>query len=202
MIIKVSKKRKQFERILWSLGYRDRSPILPLEPLRKKQNNYVFDDSAIALYTHVNAYFNKKTYLYQEFLDHYNEEDLPQRIKNLSDNIIFKEKTRIAEVAWEAVYTKHPTEFTLEQRKQVFFDFMKEIKSNILNGMIDLKPQEGDILAANPRGPKIDQGFSEESLVIGAKQRSIIDRRFGFGKLYQDGFQYCRYDSNLIPRPI
>lgn len=202
MFIKPTEERIEFERILRSIGYRDRSPILPLEPLRKKQNNYVFDDSAIALYTHVNVYFNKKTYLYQEFLDHYYEKNLEQRIKNLASNIIFKEKTRIAEVAWEAVYTKQPTEFTLEQRKKVFFDFMKEIKSNILNGMVDLTPREGDILAANPRGPKIDQGFTEESLVLGAKQRSIIDRRFGFGKLYQDGFQYCRYDSNLIPRPI
>lgn len=202
MYIKPTKERIEFERILRGLGYKDRSPILKLEPKRKKQNNYVFEDSAIALYTYVRPYFNKKTYLYQEFLDHHTESNVKERIKNLAETILLREKTRIAEVEWEAVYTKQPTEFTLEQRKKVFFDFMGEIKSNILNGMIDLTPREGDILAANPRGPKIDQGFTEESLVLGAKQRSIVDRRFGFGKLYDDGFQYCRYDANLIPKPI
>jgi len=200
--LKASKKRTEFELLLFYLGYRDRLPVYKKEQQRKKQTNYVFDNSAIALYTIVTPYFNKKSYLYQEFLDHYGKKDLKDRIKNLAKTILFEEKTRIAEVAWEAVYTKQPTEFTLEERKKVFFNFMKETKSNILNGMIDLTPREGDILAANPKGPKINLGFTKESLEIGAKQRAIVDRKFGFGNLYGDGFQYCRYDKNLIPKPI
>ena len=202
MSIKVPEKRLQFERLLKELGYKDRLPVFKKEKKRTKQTNYVFDNGAMAIYTHVLPYFTKKSYLYQEFLQHKNSPDLSERIQNLAKIILFEEKTRVAEVEWEVVYTKQPTEFTMEERTHVFFDFVKEAKLNIFNGMIDLKPREGDILAANPRGPKINQGFTEKSLELGARQRAIVDRKFGFGKVYADGFQYCRYDKNLIPQPI
>ena len=202
MIIKPSEKRIKFERLLKELGYKDQSPILKKEEKRKKQTNYVFEDGAMAIYVYVKPYFNKKSYLYEEFLDHYDDSDIKDKIKSLAKIILYKERTRIAEVEWEAVYTKQPTDFTLEQRKKVFFDFMRETKSYLYNGLLDLNPKEGDILAANPRGPKIDKGFTEESLALGAKQRSIVDRKFGFGEVYNDGFQYCRYDKDLFLKPI
>jgi hypothetical protein len=202
VIIKAPKKRIEFERLLKKLGYVDRRPIYPKEQKRTKQTNYLFEDGSMAIYTHIFPYFNKKSYIYKEFLDHYGDSNLKEKIKCLAKVIRFEEKTRIADVAWDAVYTKQPTDFTLEERKKVFFDFMKQTKFYILNGLMDLNPQEGDILAANPRGPKINQGFTEESMVIGAKQRSIVDRKFGFGNIYDDGFQYCRYDKDLIPQPI
>jgi hypothetical protein len=68
--------------------------------------------------------------------------------------------------------------------------------------MVGLNPKVGDILAAKPYGPKINQGFTEESLKIGKYQRSLFAKKFGFGELYEDGFQYGRYDENLILRPI
>ena len=73
---------------------------------------------------------------------------------------------------------------------------------NLSRGMLNTYPQPGMILVARPVGPKIDQGFTESSLTIGSRQRSIVAKKLGFGDLKEDGFQYARYDENCILRSI
>ena len=69
---------------------------------------------------------------------------------------------------------------------------------NLSRGMLNVYPQPGMILVARPVGPKIDQGFTESSLTIGSRQRSIVAKKLGFGDLKEDGFQYARYDEDCI----
>lgn len=202
MLIRPSLKRIKFERLLRELGYKDRLPVYPKEDKRYQQVNFKCSNGAMAIYTFLIMYQTKKSYLYLEFLDHYESPILKDRISTLAEITHFNEKTRIVEVGWEVKYTKQPNEFSLQERKQIFYNFMKYTYKNLEEGMVNLSPRPGDILAAKPHGPKIDEGFTESSLVIGKHQRSLVARKFGFGKLQEDGFQYSRYDENCVLRPI
>ena len=202
MLITPSTKRIEFERLLKKLGYRDRSPVYPKENKRYQQVNFKCEDGALAIYTFIILYQTKKSYLYLEFEDHYNSPQLEEKIKTLAERIYFHEKTRVAEVGYEVKYTKQPNEFSLEERKKIFYNFMKYTYKNLEEGMVKLSPRPGDVLVAKPHGPKLNDGFTESSLVIGKHQRSLVARRFSFGKLNDDGFQYARYDENTILRPI
>lgn len=202
MLITPSEKRIEFERILKNLGYKDRLPVYPKENKRYQQTNFQCSDGAMAVYTFIIFYQTKKSYLFLEFEDHYKSSDLENRIKSLAKKIRFEEKTRLAEVGWEVKYTKQPEDFSLEERKKIFYTFMKHTYENIQNGMAKLSPKPGDILVAKPHGPKINEGFTESSLAIGKHQRSLVARKFGFGDLQEDGFQYARYNENCILKPI
>ena len=202
MHIQPSEKRKKFEKLLKELGYRDRSPVYPKEDKRYQQVNFKCNDGAMAIYTFVILYQTKKSYLYLEFLDHYNSPYLKDKIKTLAERIHFHEKGRLAEVGYEVKYTKQPSEFSLEERKKIFYEFIKYTYENLHDGIVKIKPRPGDILAAKPHGPKINEGFTESSLVLGKRQRAIVARKFGFGQLQEDGFQYARYDENCVLNPI
>jgi len=200
--IQPSDKRKKFEKLLKELGYRDRSPVYPKEDKRYQQVNFKCNDGAMAIYTFVILYQTKKSYLYLEFLDHYNSPDVKDKIKTLAERIYFHEKGRLAEVGYEVKYTKQPSEFSLEERKKIFYEFIKYTYENLHDGIVKIKPKPGDILAAKPHGPKLNDGFNESSLVVGKRQRALVARKFGFGELYEDGFQYARYDENCELKPI
>ena len=202
MNIQLSEKRVAFEKLLKELGYRDRSPVYPKEDKKYQQVNFKCDDGAMAIYTFIILYQTKKSYLYLEFLDHYNSPDVKEKIKTLAERIYFHEKGRLAEVGYEVKYTKQPNEFSLEERKKIFYEFIRYTYENLHDGIVKIKPRPGDILAAKPHGPKLNDGFNESSLVVGKRQRAIVARKFGFGELYEDGFQYARYDENCELKPI
>lgn len=199
MIILPSKKRTEFERLLKDLGYKDRTPVFPKEKKIMKQINFVCNDGAMAIYLFFIPYYNKKSYLWLEYLDHCKSPDVKQKIKKLANRIHFDEKTRLIEVGWEAKYTKQPSEFSLGDRKKVFFSFLKEAHYSLRNGFdtVNIKPRPGDILVGKPQGVKIDQGFTESSIELGRRQRVIVGKRFGLGEMYDDGFQYGKYDMDL-----
>ena len=201
MLIK-DKKRTEFEKLLRKLGYRDRSPIFPQEEKRIKEKQYMCSTGAIMISTFIILYKTKKSYLWLEFLDNYEEDDLEDIISKLAERIKYKENTRLAEVGYEAKYTQQPNQFSLKERKKILLDFMKMTCTHLADGMAELSPRSGDILVAKPHGPKINEGFTESSLVIGQRQRAMVAKRFGFGNLQDDDFQYARYDENCILRPI
>ena len=202
MLIIPSQKRIEFERLLKRIGYKDRLPVYPKEEKRYQQVNFNCENGALAIYTYIILYQTKKSYLYLEFEDNYGAPDLEHRISTLAENIHFNEKTRLAEVGYEVKYTKQPEEYSLEERKKIFYYFIKYTYKNLEEGMVKLSPRPGDVLAAKPHGPKLNEGFTESSLAIGKHQRSLVAHKFGFGDLKKDGFQYARYDENCILRPI
>lgn len=204
VLIRPSQKRIQFERLLKELGYKDQSPVIPKMKKMMKQTNYMCSDGAMAIYLFFIPYLNKKSYLWLEFLDHHNSPDIKTRIKTLTKRIQYQEKTRLAEIGWEAKYTKQPYEFSLEDRKRIFFSFLKEADYAIHSGFdsLDIKPRPGDVLVGKPQGVKINQGFTESSIELGTRQRALVGRKFGLGHMYDDGFQYGKYDRDLKIIPL
>lgn len=196
--------KEVFNNILKEIGYSDDSIIYPQENKKRNQIIYQCDSGLMSIYSYVIPYKNKKSYVYLEFLDSQEKHSLEKTkivIKKLCENIIFNQKTKLGEVGWEVIYNKQPSEFTLHERKTIFFSFMKTAKNN-LKGCFDISPDPGDILAAKPQGPKINQGFTEESILLGKKQRISLGKRFGFGDIKPDGFQYAIYDNNLSLTPL
>jgi len=205
VFIKPSQKRLEFENLLRELGYRDRSPILPLDDKKKRQINYYCEDgSAMAVYLFLIPYLTKKSYLYPAFLrlKETNDSDIKEKIHYLAKCIRFEEKTRLADVGWEVKYTKEPDQFNTADRTKIIFNLFKQFIESLSDGMCGYSPRPGDILAAKPYGPKINEGFNESSIIVGTRQRYLVARKVGFGKLYENEFCYARYDDNLKLCPI
>ena len=80
----MSDKIEEFEQILKDLGYEDDAPVRPKEQKLLKQTNYMCSNGAIAIYLFFIPYFNKKSYLYLEYLDHLDSPDLKDKIKSPS----------------------------------------------------------------------------------------------------------------------
>ena len=200
----MSDKIEEFEQILKDLGYEDDAPVRPKEQKLLKQTNYMCSNGAIAIYLFFIPYFNKKSYLYLEYLDHLDSPDLKDKIKRLAEKIEFNTKTRLAEIGWEAKYNRKPETYTLEERKKIFFSFIKEAHYAAQNGFrsVNIRPEPNDIVVGKPQGAKLNEGLTESSIELGTKQRSLVAKRFGLGDLYEDGFQYGKYDENLNIIPI
>ena len=86
MLVK-EEKRIKFERLLRKLGYRDRSPIFPQEEKRIKEKQYMCSTGAIMISTFIILYKTKKSYLWLEFLDNYEEDNLEDIISKLAERI-------------------------------------------------------------------------------------------------------------------
>jgi len=203
--IRPSKNRIKFERLLRELGYRDRSPIFQEGEKRKRQINYHCEDgSAMAIYLFLILFPTKKSYVYPAFLrlKAENNSHIKEQLHSLCKIIRLEEPTRVADVGWEAKYTKQPDLYELKDRKRIIFNILNQIIEALSQGMCEASPRPGDVLAAKPHGPKINEGFNESSITIGTHQRHLVAKRVGFGDLYANGFCYARYDENLILRPI
>ena len=113
------KKRLAFERLLVKLGYKDRMPIYEKEDKKYQQTNFKCTDGAMAIYTFLIVYKTKKSYLWLEFLDNYDDPDLENKIRRLAKKIRFYEKTRLIEVGYEVKYTKQPKEYSEEEEDTI-----------------------------------------------------------------------------------
>ena len=201
--IRPSKNRIKFERLLYKIGYRDRSPIYPEQSKKKRQVNYHCEDgSAMAVYLFLIPYQTKKSYIYPAFLKVKDDPQVKDQILSLCKIIRFEEKTMIADVGWEAKYTKQPYQYEMKDRTRIVFNLFQQLIEALSDGMCGYTPKPGIVLAAKPYGPKINDGFNETSITIGTRQRYLVAKRVGFGNLYANGFCYARYDDNCILRPI
>lgn len=197
---------KALDEMMNNLGYSpDNSPVHLVKEKERKQINYMCDDgSAMAAYLFLIPWFNKKSYVFNEFAYgyYYKNPFLEDKIKIHTEHIKYEEKTRIGEVGWEIIYTKEPKQFNPETRKKIIYNIYKQIGECLREGFYEYKPQPGDILISRPLGPKIDQGFTEESMLKGTQQRGIAARKFGFGIVYPNEMQYARYNNDLILEPL
>jgi hypothetical protein len=202
--IKPTKLRTEFEILIRKLGYIDRSAIHPRKEKIRNQINYTCQDgSAMGVFCFLIPFLTKKSYIYIDFkyLKWINDPYLELKIKTLCNYIKLEEKTRIGEVGWEVIYTKNPDEFTMKEKVKIIFDLFQKMTSMLKEGAFNYNPRTGDILASRPYGPKINEGFTNSSIIIGTNQRGRVAQRFGFGETKQNEFQYARYDENknLIP---
>lgn len=203
--IKLPELRLEFERLIRKLGYRDRSPIYPREEKIRNQINYMCQDgSAMGIFCFLIPFRTKKSYIFIDFkyLKWINDPYLELKIKTLAEYIKLEEKTRIGEVGWEVIYTKNPDQFTLKEKVKIVFDLFQRMSLMLKDGAFKFTPQTGDILASRPYGPKINEGFTDSSIIEGTNQRGRVAQRFGFGSVKQNDFQYARYDENGTLNPI
>ena len=120
----------------------------------------------------------------------------------------YEERTNVAEVGWEVTYTKHPMYFTMRERTKLLIKFIRQTKAFVESAQVltnhygDFRPVEGDLLMERPLGPKIDLGFSNQSMNLGQFQRGQIAKKYGFGEIKEDGCQYGRYDKDIVLKPI
>lgn len=202
MFIKVSKKRKEFERIIFKIGYRDRSPILP-NP--EKLTHKIFPElsgQSVEIFYFTIPYFNKKTYLYKFFIDNHNKfskKEMKRELNILCNNILYHEKTRIVEIGWGINNSNQLLFSTKSHLKKIYFSVLKKAKTDFTLGDNILKPIEGDILVSKPEGTKL---LNPHSIKEGTKQRGNINTRIGFGPIREHESQYGRYNYELVLNPI
>ena len=206
MLIKANKKRILFEKILRDLGYKDRSPIIiPKEPFYHEILNCM-GKGDIIINVLITKYENKKSYLYDFFCKihpNLSKNEIKKQLSILCENILFKEKTRIAEVGWRVEELSKQFNFwNKKDRLELFLSVLICLKILIKNGILNIKPNPGDILVSKPEGGKGNGLHHEKAVKIGSDQRAKIYKKLGFGKVKFNNSQYGRYDENCNLTPI
>lgn len=201
-IIKASKQRIRFERMLRRLGYRNREVA---NTYFKKINHQISKD-CYPKYLNINLflirYLNKKCFLYQEFLKDQNlsDQDLYKKYKYLAKRIRLNEKNRIAEVGWEIYYHKPAELLSEKNRKIILLKVAKELKSFYLNRNYPRMLNPGHILISKPCAQKVHTGSQEFINLI--QKRSSLNSKFGFGNIDEYGYEVGIIDLNLKINPI
>jgi hypothetical protein len=168
---------------------------------------YEMNPGVLKVKTFIVPFHNKLNYLYSDWVwkKDSSVEDRKKELLWLKDAICLDEQAPepgVIEVGWSATYNVHPSEFSKDSRHRALMDFMRSTRENLKNGMLGVKPQLNVYLTARPVGPRLDLGFTDESLVIGQRTRSSFAQRFGFGSLQRDGFLYAKYDDDCKIVPI
>lgn len=198
--------RRKYIKTLKKLGYNNF--FIPLNNGKKFEFQILENLSGSSFsifYFHI-PYCNKKTYLYNFFLENYNKYDkneMKKELKILTKNILYNEKTRIGEIGWTINNSKNLIFLKKENLKKIYFEILKKGKKDFLIGNHLIQPKVGDILVSKPDGGRFSgMNLTETHFLKKRKQRGHINTKLGFGSVKEHNSQYLRYDENLIPRPI
>jgi len=197
----------KFERLLKKIGYYDNSPIIKnVQKLKKNILKEYNDKFNIEIIGFIYYYPNKKSYIwrcYQELLNNpkLTKKEIIKYLLEICRGIIFTEKTRMAEVGWEILYSNNLLTKSKRDLFILYLHILKDLKILLIQEFFKIKPKPGDILVSRPRGLK----FKVHNINTdweGMRQRSLsAQKMFNFSKLNEFGDQYARYDDNLNLHP-
>ncbi len=126
------KVRKNFERLIIKLGYKDRSPIcLKTKRESTKIAKECFPISINHIEFFVIHYSNKKSYVYEQYLIDrkiLSKKDITKKYKYLLDKIKFG-KGKISEIGWQIMWDRDPSILTKNQHKKILYRIIREFKS-------------------------------------------------------------------------
>jgi hypothetical protein len=137
---------------------------------------------------------NKISFIYWDYEIYNSFKRSQYLIKKLDLNI----ESRVGKIDWEVNHKTNPSLFTLEQNKKILFSFVKGAKKR-MRGDIKNSPKPNDILVSIPWDGSL---FVHINHPENARKRSVLNYKFGFGKIDQYGYQYAKYDKNLNLQPI
>lgn len=179
---------------------------LPQVDELSSEQYYEMDPGVLKIKTFIMPFHNKLNYLYSDWCWKKDKsiDDRKKELIWLKDIIRLDEPAPdpgIVEVGWSVTYNVHPSEYSKDSRRRAIMKFMRDTRGHLNMGMFGLKPQPNVYLTARPVGPRLDLGFTDESLMIGQRTRSSFAQRFGFGPLQRDGFLYAKYDDDgkIVP---
>lgn len=204
-IIKASETRRKFERLLYKLGYRDRSPI----DLKKKRESTkvakeCFPKSILYIEFFSFTYSNKKSYIYEQY---------QKDIKNLSNQEIIKKykftlnkikfpSGRISEICWQIMWDRDPSMLTKNQHKQILYRIIREFKSIRETKKYYTEVIPNQILVSKPWGNQLYYSLGTQDNIDLVRKRSLVNSKFGFGELDEYGCEYAIFDDTLYLNPI
>jgi hypothetical protein len=168
---------------------------------------YEVDPGVLKVKTFIIPFHNKLNYLFSDWMW---KKDKSFEVRK-SELLWLKDMIRlddvapdpqVVEVGWSVTYNVHPSKYTKDSRRVALMQFMRHTRDHLNNGMFGYKPAPGIVLTARPVGPRLDLGFTDESLMIGQRTRASFAQRFGFGPLQRDGFVYAIYDNDCKIVPL
>jgi len=210
--IKLPKKRIQFERFLLKVRIRDRSVIIIPMTIKQRILSEIYPD--VNIYQSMKFYANVKSYIYEYFKDHSEEQVL-----RLYNKLKINNKSRVGEQIWSMPGSIKIKLLDRKLSKQILFSFIKHARVQLSTGIcgevvdncspivfkvlgtekiVCIPPRPYDILVSKPSG----ESFFSEFSIYHARKKSLISRRVGFGNLDEDFHQYTFYDENLELNPI
>lgn len=194
-LIKASKRRCKFEKILRNFGYRDRSPVYDARLIYVPILRDIHLVNDVTLSGFYLFYPNKKSFLYNSYLTYskfMRNRRLIKSLKLLLNEIYYEEKTRICEVGWKVELGLNIIHLNARQKATIYIKVLKFAKKILKSGNQYYQPRKNDMLVSNPNGPKSFQKLNK---------RGKLNERIGFGKIKESKNQYGKYDDelNLIP---
>jgi len=207
IIKKFSPEVLKFEHLLKKSGYYDNSPIIKnVKRLEQPILEKYLEKYHIKIIGFIYYYPNKKSYIWRCYKEMLNNPKITRKqmliyLFIISKGIIFSQKSRIAEVGWDLLYT---SKLRKESKRSLFILYLqisRDLKKMLRQDFLGIIPNPGDVLVSRPRGLKFGlRKFNTED--EGMRQRSIsAEKLFNFGKLNSWGDQYARYDEDLNLHP-
>lgn len=205
--IKFPRIRKEFDYLIHQLGYRDRSPIiLKLKKESTKIAKECFPKSISYIEFFVIHYYNKKSYLYEEYLKDIkklNQKEILKKYKYLLKKINYNHSSgRISEIGWRIMWDRNPKLLTPNQHKKILYRVIKEFKNIRESKNYFTNPDIYQILVSKPWGNQLYNSTDTKDNFNIARKRSLVNSKFGFGELDEYGCEYAIFDETLYLNPI
>jgi hypothetical protein len=199
------KMRKEFESLIYQLGYRNRYPI-SLKQRREstKIAKECFPKSINYIEFFVIHYHNKKSYLYEEYLKDrkkLSKYDLIKKYKYLLKKINYG-SGRISEIGWQIMWDRNPQLLTPNQHKKILYRVIREFKFMRESKKYFTKADPYQILISKPWGNQLYNSLDTKDNFDLTRKRSLVNSKFGFGELDEYGCEYAMFDETLYLNPI
>jgi hypothetical protein len=199
------KVRRDFERLIIKLGYKDRSPIcLKTNRETTKIAKECFPISISYIEFFAIHYTNKKSYVYEQYLIDrkiLSKKDITKKYKYLLNKIKFS-KGRISEIGWQIMWDRHPSMLTKNQHKKILYRIIRELKDMRDNRKYFTIAYPNQVLVSKPWGNQLYNPIDSEDDFDLVRKRSLMNSKFGFGNLDEYGHEYAIFDDTLYLNPI
>jgi hypothetical protein len=194
MIIRPSKSRTEFERILRKIKINVKQPVSLVIDYVVDEVLPKYKEKQIQIEIWAKFFKSKKSFLYFYYLSirkKYSKKVLYKKLKTIAKRIDIKSNEKICEVGWNVNNQFVLRFWNKDQLKKLYIDSLNEVQRYINNGFAHIELTKGFTLVSYPTGL-----VSEVNSEVTSKKRGNINRRFGFSSLDEDGYQFGIYNEN------
>lgn len=193
-----------FYTYLKEMGYDREEPLDPYPETEDAHPPVVSGNHSMTIQQFATVWENKDSYVYTGMLDDIEAgltaKQVQRNMFELMKDVRFSDQSRVIELGWKWHTPQIQTEYTMDARHKLMWEFFRFAKSDIATGHWGpVAGLNGDTIIVYPYGDKSHfTVFNTTTQEIGTRQRQLMAGRMGFGALSEEGCMFATYRDGKL----